>query len=312
MQRSLLEPFYYSRNEKRGILIFLFIVLILFIYQLVIPTIYNPYKEVLIEVKKLANHQTTHPIRESLDTIVHRDKNLHAENKFIVTKPVSSDKKIEKSKSTPKLFDFDPNSISKDSLALLGLSTYVSTNWSKFRQAGGKFYKADHILKIYGLDSSSYLKLLPFVKIKSDKPRTSKNKKAEKYFKQILLNQTGSEELQSLNGIGPVLSERIVKFRDALGGYYKVDQVREVYGITDSLFTTIKSQLKIDSVHICMDINELNEEQFAKHPYIKWKQAKLIVRFRNQHGPFQGLTQLYQIKAFDSSYVKKISPYLKL
>ncbi len=45
------------------------------------------------------------------------------------------------------------------------------------------------------------------------------------------LNICDSASLEALPGIGPVLSSRIIKYRNLIGGYVSVDQLKEVYGL---------------------------------------------------------------------------------
>jgi len=57
------------------------------------------------------------------------------------------------------------------------------------------------------------------------------------------LNTATSEQLDALPGIGPVLAERIVEWRTEHGGFRSVDQLREVPGIGESKYATLKSKV---------------------------------------------------------------------
>lgn len=56
----------------------------------------------------------------------------------------------------------------------------------------------------------------------------------------LSLNSASVEQFDSLPGIGPTLAERIVQFRDVQGGFSSVDQLNEVSGIGEKLFTGLK------------------------------------------------------------------------
>lgn len=45
------------------------------------------------------------------------------------------------------------------------------------------------------------------------------------------LNTASASDLLPIHGIGPVLSKRIIKYRDAIGGYTNKDQLYKVYGL---------------------------------------------------------------------------------
>ena len=55
------------------------------------------------------------------------------------------------------------------------------------------------------------------------------------------LNTASAEDLQRVRGIGPTLSERIVKFRTRLGGFSENDQLKEVYGLTEEIVLKCKN-----------------------------------------------------------------------
>jgi len=127
----------------------------------------------------------------------------------------------------------------------------------------------------------------------------------------ISLEKADSAALEKMPGIGPVLSARIIKYRDKLGGFYDVDQLREVYGLSDSVFTIIAPLLQLNGNDIKkIDINYASEEELRKHPYIQWKLARHIIKFREAHGSFQETKNLEDIWAIDREKLKKLSPYL--
>lgn len=53
------------------------------------------------------------------------------------------------------------------------------------------------------------------------------------------LNSATAEQLDALPGIGPVLAQHILDFRNAHGGFRSVDQLRDVSGIGDSTFADL-------------------------------------------------------------------------
>src|SRR5665647_1059817 len=57
----------------------------------------------------------------------------------------------------------------------------------------------------------------------------AENKRAR--VNRLDLNSADSLHLLEIPGIGPVFASRIIRYRTLLGGYYAVDQLREVYGM---------------------------------------------------------------------------------
>jgi competence protein ComEA len=98
---------------------------------------------------------------------------------------------------------------------------------------------------------------------------------------------------EKLPGIGPVLARRIIRYRAVLGGYYSPAQIREVYGVTDSLFLKISEWLEADTVHLKkLNLNTSSEKDLARHPYIGKYVAAGIVQYRSHAGKILNLNEL--------------------
>ena len=127
----------------------------------------------------------------------------------------------------------------------------------------------------------------------------------------ISFSEADSVLLQIVPGIGPTLAGRIVKYRESLGGLHQKEQILEVYGMNpetmDKLFDYFAFEPRIWQR---VKINEADAGTLASHPYISYGEAKVIVAFRNQHGPFRTADDLLGIKIFTKEWVARIAPYL--
>ncbi len=61
------------------------------------------------------------------------------------------------------------------------------------------------------------------------------------------LNRASEREIETLPGIGPVLAERIVKYRQSRGAFRDVEQLRNVKGIGKKKFNRIRSLVGVAS-----------------------------------------------------------------
>ena len=61
----------------------------------------------------------------------------------------------------------------------------------------------------------------------------------------VNINTANSTELETLPGIGPVLAERIVAYRQEHGAFRTIDQIKDVDGIGEATFAEIKSQITV-------------------------------------------------------------------
>ncbi|MFH1655771.1 MAG: helix-hairpin-helix domain-containing protein [Candidatus Omnitrophota bacterium] len=65
------------------------------------------------------------------------------------------------------------------------------------------------------------------------------------HFK-VNINEAAEEELLKLDGIGPALAKRIIKFRNGYGPFEKIEDIKRIYGIGDKKFEQIKDFLTVD------------------------------------------------------------------
>lgn len=127
----------------------------------------------------------------------------------------------------------------------------------------------------------------------------------------IAFSETNAVELQLVNGVGPVLSERIVAFRSKLGGFHKAEQLLEVYGVDAALAERIYETFPFSpDVASKIAINVATVQELSQHPYIAFGEAKVIVAYRKQHGAYKLPSDLLHIRIFSEEWVERIAPYL--
>ena len=147
-------------------------------------------------------------------------------------------------------------------------------------------------------------------------PLTSKSASLFKPKKEVSiiikdLNTASATDLQSVRGIGPAYSERIVKYRDLLGGYSDTTQLREVYGLNDDLIKELHKSFTIQSKVVPININSDSIRILAKHPYISFDLARVIIAYRKEHGDIKSASDLGKIKAVDQRTLLRLKPYLE-
>lgn len=74
-------------------------------------------------------------------------------------------------------------------------------------------------------------------------PKAEQNSPAS--AKVVNVNKADLGELQTVRGIGPVIAERIVQYRNEHGPFAHIDDVVNVHGIGQAKFEKIKNQLSV-------------------------------------------------------------------
>lgn len=169
----------------------------------------------------------------------------------------ATDTTIEQSRSSVQLFYFNPNTLDEEGWKKLGLPDKTIHTIINYRNKGGKFKQPEDIRKIYGLNKEQADKLIPFIQIKpntaQEKNITEAPKKNEDVqpatiavrSKKIDINTATAEDFKTLPGIGDVLGNRIVKFRNAIHGFKSVEDIKKTYGLSDSVYQIILPYLTI-------------------------------------------------------------------
>ncbi|HEY3373300.1 MAG TPA: helix-hairpin-helix domain-containing protein [Prolixibacteraceae bacterium] len=239
------------------------------------------------------------------DSIFSRVKPFLAIEKFESKKVQPAKVKIQ-----PELFAFDPNKASDHEFQRLGLSEKQVQTIRNYQSKGGRFRNKADFSKIYGISASQKDALSPFVKI-GEKENSNPEKMLGVSITPIEINVADSIELMTLPGIGNILSKRIVKYRDLLGGYYSVTQLKEVYGLSEATILKIEGMIHIDSSKLHrVDLNFADWNELAKHPYLQKKLASKIVKFRTRYGSINDPSVLRDSMILSIEEYNRLKPYL--
>lgn len=299
------ELFSFSKKERNGIVGLLFIIFILLAAGKLIPLFIAPdntdFSKWDTEVNTfLAKNGNTIPVNNTL-------------------RPVA----------------FNPNKVDSVSLANMGLPPKVISNWLKYLHKGGRFGDKEGVKKIFGMTPGLFEQLDSFIVI--PRLKISKVKGAGSYHGSIKsvdgimndtivrrtwskretkpvrvqeLNSTDSLHLLDIPGIGPVFASRIIRYRNLLGGYYSVSQLKEVYGMREENFRIVSQYFTADQSALKkLNINFSTVQELGRHPYVGFSAARKICRLRDKTGKFSSPDNLSTVVTGDS--LKKLIPYMK-
>ena len=296
----LFHFFHFNKQERNGVFVLCVIICFLFGLRLLMPFITKDSNNVqLISIN----------VNSSPDTKFETDKGDN------FSKESNSYRKTANQK-----FVFNPNTVTEVDAQKLGFSKKLSARLVNFRNKGGKFYKPEDLKKLYGLSPKLYAELEDYILIPNTKKEYKRDsvftKNARTYEKKtytkalVEINSADSLSIVFLKGIGPGFTKRIIKYRSMLGGFHSINQLKEVYGMTDSLFLVLSSQIKLNPDAVTkIPINAIDFNSLRKHPYFNFQIAQAIINYRSKRGK---LTE-EDIKAlgmFSDEKLSLILPYL--
>ncbi len=197
-------------------------------------------------------------------------------------------------------FYINPNTVSVDTIRLFGLTSYTVDDWMEKRNEGYVFKNEIDLLRIKGLTKKQFFQLekhLTFSGLKREyshkKYPSTKNEnevvsiqtKAE-VLPQFELNEITSDQLAQLH-IRSFIAERLLKFRDKLGGFVNENQLKDIYGISSSELKILQNQtLNKDKIRF-IDVRKGTFKEILKHPYLEFEHVKVIVKYRDTTKNYQ-------------------------
>ncbi|WP_019987802.1 helix-hairpin-helix domain-containing protein [Rudanella lutea] len=233
----------------------------------------------------------------------------------------------------PKLFRFDPNTVSIAGWQQLGLPKYMAERIDKYRRKGGQFRRKEDLLKIYDFPPDLYEQLEPYVQLPERSapagPNTlpgnlnrpteaiAANEPTRPRFEkpappQVFdINTADTNDLKKLKGIGSGRARQILKFRDALGGFASPEQFAEIFNIDSLALSELQKYARVQSAVRRIRINSASAEDLDRLPYLSRRQSEIIIAYRQQHGAFTSLESLRPIRILDARLLEKLGPYLE-
>ncbi|MBA9072665.1 DNA uptake protein ComE-like DNA-binding protein [Flavobacterium gossypii] len=221
----------------------------------------------------------------------------------------------------PKIYPFNPNFITDFKGYKLGMSTVEIDRLLKFREGNKYVNSAEEFQAVTKVSDSLLNAIAPYFKF----PDWVKNKKSSftscekqsfvKNEKIILIdiNKATQEDLIKIYGIGPGLSERILKQKEILGGFVSMEQMNDIWGLSPEVIEKLNAQFKIGVVPNVkkIKINDASVKELSQFPYFRYPISKEIVTYRSMNGGISSSEDLIKIKGFPVEKVKIIEKYLE-
>lgn len=221
-----------------------------------------------------------------------------------------------------KIYPFNPNFITDYKGYKLGMSVSEIDRLLAFRKENKYVNSPKEFQAVTKVSDSLLNAISPYFKF----PDWVNNKKEFKNYKNypntafakkekiviIDINQASKEDLIKIYGIGEAISLRILKFKESLGGFVSMEQMKDVWGLSPEVIEKLNSHFKV-SAHPNVkkiDINNASIKELSQFPYFNYQLAKQIVTFRSMNGDIKNSDDLTKIKGLSIDKANIIALYL--
>lgn len=140
------------------------------------------------------------------------------------------------------------------------------------------------------------------------KPQKENKQKLE-LGQTIDINSASLITLTRIPGIGNTFAERIIEYRNSLGGFASLEQLYEIKGITVNKFSKVLPYIIMEKKQKLIRINKASTDQLTSHPYFDEKQIRAIVELRKD-SKIKDISNLSDNENFSSRDIERLTPYI--
>lgn len=240
---------------------------------------------------------------------------------WLAMQPVIDSLKNSDNSTKPVIYPFNPNFITDYKGYKLGMSVKELDKLFAFRSQNKFVNSAKEFQAVTGVSDSLLNVISPYFKFpdwvnqpKKQYTSYSNNKfESKKTIVKIDINQASQEDLIKIYGIGPAISERILKQKESLGGFLSMEQMHFIWGLSPEVIENLNKHFVVTAEPKIskIDINNASVKELAKFPYFNYTIAKEIVTHRSMNGEIRNIEDLTKIKGLPNEKIKIIALYLE-
>lgn len=299
MKKFFKDYFTFNQVELKGIRVLLVVMVVLVAVYFIMPLLITQSEK--FDTSKYQAEVDSFMAYSVVDTIGNEyTRNTYQRNTY---KNDSYTKEEDKFVLKP----FDPNGLPKEVWMQMGLSDKQAQVIKNFENKGGKFKTKEDVKKQFVISDEFYQKIEPYIvfaemndEVNSEHPALS-----------IDINHATKEDFMLINGVKDYLAEGIVKYRQRLGGFVAIDQLKEIKYLTENVYNKIIPYCFITSYSVKkVSINIAEWKEMAPHPYIGGEIATKIIDYRKKNGVFKNAEDFKRSGLVDESVYTKLVPYL--
>jgi DNA uptake protein ComE-like DNA-binding protein len=211
------------------------------------------------------------------------------------------------------LFYFDPNTMDSITAIRLGIPSRQVITLMRYRNKGGRFYRKEDLAKLYGLKKDLVEKLIPYVVIKNLDKNTTYRKMVDYDYQKFgnrigLVKEDGNKNLNEWSidinladekqwaaktKLSPAIIQNIIRYKNYLGGFTNLNQIKKVYGFTEANYYLLKPHLQLGKMNKRKpNASNMSFESWKALGIFQDREIVQILRIRKEKGGHIGWKEL--------------------
>ena len=285
--------FWYTKNQRNGILLLLIIIIFL---------------QLILHFKNFDSQQMVDLSQPKITSY---------------NKQLDSLKKKSSKKKKFKIYPFNPNYISDYKGYQLGMNVDEIDRLLAHREQRLYVNSAKEFQTITKISDSLLKKISPFFKFPEWVQKKNNNKNNQQRYipnsrinvseiTTVDINKATLKDFTAIEGVDEYISERIIKYRSKLQGFSFKEQLFEVWGLDEQMANKILSTFSIKNKPIIkkVNINTASFKEVLSNPYIDYELCIQIFDYKDEVAELQSISEIKNIEGFPIKKYNRIVLYL--
>ena len=285
--------FWYTKNQRNGILLLLIIIIFL---------------QLILHFKNFDSQQMVDLSQPKITSY---------------NKQLDSLKKKSSKKKKFKIYPFNPNYISDYKGYQLGMNVDEIDRLLAHREQRLYVNSAKEFQTITKISDSLLQKISPFFKFPEWVQKKNNNKNNQQRYipnsriniseiTTVDINKATLKDFTAIEGVDEYMSERIIKYRSKLQGFSFKEQLFEVWGLDELMVNKILSTFSIKNKPIIkkVNINTASFKEVLSNPYIDYELCIQIFDYKDEVAELQSISEIKNIEGFPIKKYNRIVLYL--
>ncbi len=283
----------YTKSQQKGIIVLLVILVSVVIYNYV-------------------------HFNLSLSAVVDSPFNAKSDLVIRVTNQIDSIKAAREEARKTKPNSIKLNFISEYNAYKVGFTAEEFDKIRTFNQSGNWFNSKEDLALLLQKDTERLDSINQFLIYPSFSNKNSlfneKSATSNKIIYKKDLNLASAEDLQKINGVGEVISQRIITYRVKMGGFRDELQLKEIYGINRETYTKLVEAFEVrNKINFTkLDLKSASVVELAEIPYFNYELSREIKRFVDLRQGEVTFDDLLKINDFPTHKLEGIKLYLEI